>query len=287
MAPAPARSFCERCGEGHVLQQETRRRLPGLALPVVTKGLRNFVTSDDTLRAAMTQARIEDDDVRSSRLDEAFRRTFRFCLNCRQYVCHECWNAEAARCATCAPLGASVGGPTVADEPFPPETEAVMPTAVPAAAVVEPAATSMSSVSPEPDLALVERRSEIEHTIVVPPTPPLVQFVRLPSAPVVEEPHDVGPEPIAPEPEPEPEPEPVAAVATRPPDAPAPNPWPMMETVVEVPRSAVHAATSPAAVSPAPSGPGQMTCQACALRLSRAARFCRRCGTPQSTQLSA
>ncbi len=97
-------SFCERCGTRYTFESATSRgpRLKGLK--VVSRGLKNFVLSDDTsMDEAMAAARSETDrEVTSHQLD-AFHKAFSFCMSCRQYTCGNCWNEVEGRCLSCAP----------------------------------------------------------------------------------------------------------------------------------------------------------------------------------------
>jgi len=109
-------SFCERCGTRYTFESAVPRvaRLKGLR--VVSRGLKNFVMSDDTsMDEAFAAARNETDrEVTSQQLD-AFHKTFNFCMSCRQYTCSNCWNTAEGRCLSCAPL---VGDEMLAS-PFP------------------------------------------------------------------------------------------------------------------------------------------------------------------------
>jgi hypothetical protein len=97
-------SFCERCGTRYTFESAAPRgpRLKGLK--VVSRGLKNFVMSDDTsMDEAMAAARSETDrEVTTHQLD-AFHKTFNFCMSCRQYTCGNCWNDVEGRCLSCAP----------------------------------------------------------------------------------------------------------------------------------------------------------------------------------------
>jgi hypothetical protein len=96
-------SFCERCGTRYTFEAaHTRTRLKGVR--VLSRGLKNFVLSDDTsMDEAMAAARSETDrEVTAHQLD-AFHKTFNFCMSCRQYTCPNCWNEAEARCLSCAP----------------------------------------------------------------------------------------------------------------------------------------------------------------------------------------
>jgi hypothetical protein len=97
-------SFCERCGTRYTFESaRTRTRLKGVK--VLSRGLKNFVLSDDTsIDEAMAAARSEADREASAHQLDAFHKTFNFCMSCRQYTCPNCWNEPEARCLSCAPL---------------------------------------------------------------------------------------------------------------------------------------------------------------------------------------
>jgi hypothetical protein len=97
-------SFCERCGTRYTFEsaQPKGARLKGIK--VVSRGLRNFVMSDDTsMDEAMAAARNETDREATSQQLDAFHKTFNFCMSCRQYTCSNCWNEVEGRCLSCAP----------------------------------------------------------------------------------------------------------------------------------------------------------------------------------------
>jgi hypothetical protein len=96
-------SFCERCGTRYTFESaRPRARLKGVR--VLSRGLKNFVLSDDTsMDEAMAAARSDTDRELSSHQLDAFHKTFNFCMTCRQYTCPNCWNEVEARCLTCAP----------------------------------------------------------------------------------------------------------------------------------------------------------------------------------------
>ncbi len=96
-------SFCERCGTRYEFQAPTRlnplRKTRGLF-----GGLKNYLTSQDDFGDAMGDAmRSEEEGLASAQL-EAFHESFNFCINCRQYTCVNCWNDDAGRCRSCAPV---------------------------------------------------------------------------------------------------------------------------------------------------------------------------------------
>jgi hypothetical protein len=96
-------SFCERCGTRYTFESaRPRTRLKGVR--VLSRGLKNFVLSDDTsMDEAMAAARSETDRELTSHQLDAFHKTFNFCMSCRQYTCPNCWNEVENRCLSCAP----------------------------------------------------------------------------------------------------------------------------------------------------------------------------------------
>ena len=97
-------SFCERCGTRYTFESAAPKTARLKGIKVVSRGLKNFVMSDDTsIDEAMAAARSETDrEVTSQQLD-AFHKTFNFCMTCRQYTCGNCWNEAEGRCLSCAP----------------------------------------------------------------------------------------------------------------------------------------------------------------------------------------
>jgi hypothetical protein len=102
-------SFCERCGTRYTFESARPRvRLKGVK--VLSRGLKNFVMSDDSsIDEAMAAARSDTDRELTAHQLDAFHKTFNFCMSCRQYTCPNCWNEAEARCLSCAPhLGQEV-----------------------------------------------------------------------------------------------------------------------------------------------------------------------------------
>ncbi len=97
-------SFCERCGTRYTFESAAPRAARLKGMRVLSRGLKNFVMSDDSsLDEAMAAARSDTErEVTSQQLD-AFHKTFNFCMQCRQYTCANCWNEAEGRCLTCAP----------------------------------------------------------------------------------------------------------------------------------------------------------------------------------------
>lgn len=98
-------SFCERCGTRYTFESAAPRRSRIGRVRVLSKGLRNFVLSDETtLSEAMADARSEEELAATALQLDAFHKAFNFCMSCRQYTCGTCWNTAEGRCLTCAPL---------------------------------------------------------------------------------------------------------------------------------------------------------------------------------------
>ena len=97
-------SFCERCGARYAFVASGPKGLSLKGARVLARGLKNFVFTDgQSISDAMELARHEDDHEASTRVAEAFHRTFNFCMSCRQYACDRCWNETAGECLSCAP----------------------------------------------------------------------------------------------------------------------------------------------------------------------------------------
>src|SRR5262245_40865107 len=98
-------SFCERCGTRYTFESAAPTKARKLGkFKTISKGLKNYVMSDDTsLDEAMAAARSDDELEQTAQQLDAFHSTFNFCMNCRQYTCANCWNEGESRCLTCAP----------------------------------------------------------------------------------------------------------------------------------------------------------------------------------------
>jgi ribosomal protein L40E len=97
-------SYCERCGSHYAFGANAPRTLSLKGARVLAKGLKNFVLTDgQSMADAMSLARHEDEHDDTTRMTEAFHRTFNFCMTCRQYACLNCWNPRQGACLTCAP----------------------------------------------------------------------------------------------------------------------------------------------------------------------------------------
>ncbi len=105
-------SFCERCGTRYTFESAAPRAARLKGVRVLSRGLKNFVMSDDTsMDEAMAAARSETDREVTAHQLEAFHKTFNFCMTCRQYTCSSCWNEPEGRCLSCAPSESAEGLP--------------------------------------------------------------------------------------------------------------------------------------------------------------------------------
>jgi hypothetical protein len=110
MAEILTESFCERCGTRYTFEAAIPKKRRIGKLKVLSKGLRNYVLSEDaSLDEALAEARSEEERELSGGQLDAFHQTFQFCMSCRQYTCANCWNDAEGRCLSCAPLSL-VGG---------------------------------------------------------------------------------------------------------------------------------------------------------------------------------
>src|ERR1035437_1127973 len=103
-------SFCERCGTRYTFEAAIRKKRRIGKLKVLSRGLKNYVLSDDaSLDEALAEARSDEQrEVSGGQLD-AFHQTFQFCMAGRQYTCSNCWNEAEGRCLSCAPLSTGAG----------------------------------------------------------------------------------------------------------------------------------------------------------------------------------
>ncbi len=148
-------SFCERCGTRYTFSQPeaTSPEQPKSKLGLF--GRRVPREPSEAVPAATPSQPLSA---------ERFAGTFHFCLDCRQYVCTECWNQEGGGCLTCrAPKRAEVTGAAASSlgSPFPvtPQREAWPQDDVARASTAEPQqppATPASPPTPTPRPATAE-----------------------------------------------------------------------------------------------------------------------------------
>src|SRR6476469_10809354 len=188
-------SFCERCGTRYTFES-ARPKMLLKGVKVMTRGLKNFVLSDDTsMDEAMAAARSDTERESTNAQLDAFHKTFNFCMECRQYTCPNCWNEAEGRCLGCAPMLVDVG-PAAAITASPFHTQVAAPQSAPSNGTAGTNGTGAYGAATNGH-ALVEPDAEFD---------PLARLAFLTAA-----------APVA-EPEPAVEPEPVAEVAAAEPE---------------------------------------------------------------------
>jgi hypothetical protein len=241
-------SFCERCGTRYTFESAAPTKARRLGrFKTLSKGLKNYVMSDDTsLDEALAAARSDDERALTSQQLDAFHSTFNFCMTCRQYTCANCWNQVEGRCLTCAPHL----GHEILPAPFPDlqpdlSTDALRfdASAWPTADLATEASPAEPEPAPEPEFDLAERlarlsgerpRAEVAAAEPVGVEPDVAPATPEPAplaaeAPVAAEPVFAEPEPVAAEAPVIAEPAAAAAAsveAAAVEEAPAVEPWP-------------------------------------------------------------
>ncbi|HET9520246.1 MAG TPA: hypothetical protein VFO73_04285, partial [Candidatus Limnocylindrales bacterium] len=159
-------SFCERCGTRYTFESAAPTKARRLGrFKTLSKGLKNYVMSDDTsLDEALAAARSDDERALTSQQLDAFHSTFNFCMTCRQYTCANCWNQVEGRCLTCAPHL----GHEILPAPFPDlqpdfSTDALRfdASAWPTADLATEASAGEPEPEPEPEFDLAERLARL------------------------------------------------------------------------------------------------------------------------------
>ncbi len=176
-------SFCERCGTRYTFETARPRSSRLGRARTLTKGLRNFVLSDDPLSVAMADARSEEERSATALQLDAFHKTFNFCLSCRQYTCGNCWNVEEGRCLSCSPRSdtASAEPTETVDSAAVAERLAAM------TAASAPAAHDVIGVSAWPEADLPRRAPELASLpVVAAPEPDTASARALPEPSSVE-----------------------------------------------------------------------------------------------------
>jgi hypothetical protein len=169
-------SFCERCGVRYAFVANAPKGLSLKGARVLARGLRNFVFTDgQSINDAIDLARHEDNHDASTRIAEAFHRTFNFCMSCRQYACDRCWNDAAGACLSCVPAAEvealAFGARPTVSRPLTAEELPILQTATPSSE----AEWSLFPEDPVPDPASAAAPAPFYEPIVFserPPQPP-------------------------------------------------------------------------------------------------------------------
>jgi ribosomal protein L40E len=236
MPEALTESFCERCGTRYEFAAPTElntiRKTRGLI-----SGLKNYIMSQDALSDAVGDAMRSEQEALASQQLDAFHEQFNFCINCRQYTCTNCWNDDAGRCRTCAPIA----GTDDLLERFEATFQAQHPEL---AAGVADAELEQAELNRRLGLEAWPTEDLVADATNGNGAPPITEWPSEESLPAVAE----ETEPPALEPEPEQEPL-VAEVA------PEPEPEPMVAEVAPEPEPEPEPIVPPAPVEPQPIRP--------------------------------
>ncbi|MGD8485712.1 MAG: hypothetical protein PVH07_03650, partial [Chloroflexota bacterium] len=113
MSETVLQSFCERCGTRYTSTVPESK-------PAAEEGrgvLARFGRRSSKEKPPEPEPTPSSTDPSS----DHFAGTFHFCMDCRQYTCSKCWNAEGGACLSCQPRsqpGATPAGGTSAPKPF-------------------------------------------------------------------------------------------------------------------------------------------------------------------------
>ena len=250
MPDAITESFCERCGTRYTFSAPARlnpvRKTRGLAT-----GIKQYLTSTNSLSDAVTNALHQEVESLSERQMEAYHEVFSFCIECRQYACRDkCWNDRLGRCLSCAPATALQDGveswpgqdllEPILSGTRPTEDEAPEVVAVAEAIPAWPGADVPAGEDETHADELPAAASEtVSAPVVEDDVPTIVQAEEPEAEPVPAAPVVVEAEPeVAPEPEPEPAPVVAAEQDAVSGETPTPDPrvaieWTLDDPVVE------------------------------------------------------
>jgi ribosomal protein L40E len=307
-------SFCERCGTRYTFESTAPRRRRLRGVKVLSRGLRNFVMSDDTsIDEAFAAARSDAERELTALQLDAFHATFNFCMSCRQYTCATCWNGPELRCLSCAPLEVPTGDITAVGEiPTGPQVEAVdwpseprieaATSSAPTPGVGDMAAgqdlddaiaayeASLASEAAE-RVEVAEAATAEPQAVATPEAPEAVETALVPAEPP-ETTEPAAPSPVPPSWPTGPRwPTAIPARQPRPGSEPAASPASppiadslaalIARTSTDAMRKTIGRDVTAAFAAPQVPTMAVKSCGKCGISLSATARFCRRCGTAQ------
>jgi hypothetical protein len=131
-APALIQYACERCKTRFVLPPSSRELNIGGRIRAFSTGLGRTLRYHEGLGAGYDTARRQLLAKMDDEAYQSFVQSFRFCHECRQFVCNECWSTSRRSCLTCvakamtgavrprppfAPAGPEIPRPVVAAGP--------------------------------------------------------------------------------------------------------------------------------------------------------------------------
>jgi hypothetical protein len=122
-APALIQYACERCKTRFVLPASSRKLGLGGKFRAFSAGLGRTVRHHEGLGGAYDAAKRQLLAKMDDEAYQAFVQSFRFCHECRQFVCNECWSTSRRSCLTC--VAKSMAGEVRPRPPFAPAGPAI------------------------------------------------------------------------------------------------------------------------------------------------------------------
>jgi hypothetical protein len=117
-APALIQYACERCKTRFVLPPSSRKlSIPG-KVRAFSMGIGRALSNHEGLGAAYDTTRRQLLSKMDDEAYQSFVQSFRFCHECRQFVCNECWSTSRRSCLTC--VAKSMTGTVRPRPPFAP-----------------------------------------------------------------------------------------------------------------------------------------------------------------------
>ena len=101
-APSLIQYSCERCKTRFVLPPSSRKLGIGGRLRAFSTGVARAFRMHESIGESYEAARRQRLAKMDDEAYQAFVQSFRFCHECRQFVCNDCWSASRRSCLTCA-----------------------------------------------------------------------------------------------------------------------------------------------------------------------------------------
>jgi hypothetical protein len=132
-APALIQYACERCKTRFVLPPSSRKLSIAGKVRAISMGIGRGLTKHEGLGVAYDTARRQLLSKMDDEAYQSFVQSFRFCHECRQFVCNECWSTSRRSCLTC--VAKSMTGTARPRPPFAPTGPEIPRPAISSAAV--------------------------------------------------------------------------------------------------------------------------------------------------------
>lgn len=100
-APALIQYACERCKTRFILPPSSRKLSIAGKFRALSMGVRRAFKFHEGLGAGYDTYRRQLLAKMDDEAYQSFVQSFRFCHECRQFVCNECWSTSRRRCLTC------------------------------------------------------------------------------------------------------------------------------------------------------------------------------------------